>query len=129
MTETSFSIFGKIKSSSIVVFIKLVRGFAITSADIITSFGGILSIPTDVPDFSPLMILMIFDGSALEKWNIVLSISIGRFDLMLTMLGWFLYLPIILSRISSLSFWLLSFRLPVCDPSCFSPVRFSTIFM
>ena len=92
MTEASFSIFGKIKSCSIVVFINLARGFAITSADIITSFGGILSIPTDVPDFSPLIILIISDGSALEKWNIVLSISIGRFDLMLTMLGWFLYL-------------------------------------
>ena len=57
------------------VFVNLVRGFAVTSADIITSFGGMLSVPTDMPDFSSLIILIISDGSALGKWNIVLSVS------------------------------------------------------
>ena len=89
MTEASFPTYGKIKSSSIVAFINLVKGLEITSADIITSFGGMLSMPTDVVDFSPSIILIISDGSALEikKWNIVLSVSTRRFDFMLTILG------------------------------------------
>ena len=55
---------GKMKWSSIMLLIRLVSGSAITSADMATSFGGILSTPTEVPNLVLLIILRIFDGSA-----------------------------------------------------------------
>ena len=47
--------------------IKLVRGSAIISADNMTSFGGMLSTPTETPDLMPLIILIMSDGSAFEN--------------------------------------------------------------